>query len=140
MKKGIGPRQLGSPLKQTMSERAKAKYPQEKSKFEQIGKQGKTTLYSTKDFKDKDVTTQPPTQEGKIGRGWSQDPNWQADYGKGAEGAAFNEKTGQIGAVKRTTVKKPLGYTEEYREIEWDRRPKAGTVELPKKKGRILKK
>jgi len=140
MKKGIGPRQLGSPLKQTMSDRAKLKYKQEESKFEETGRKGGSTRYSTKDFKDPNVTIQPPTQEGKIGSGWASDPNWQADYGKGAEWVAFNEKTGQIGAVKRTTVKKPLGRTEEYREVEWDRRPKAGTIELPKKKGRILKK
>lgn len=140
MRKGIGPRQLGSPLKQTMSDRSRKAYKQEESKFEQIGKQGKATAYATKDFKDPNVTTQPPTQEGKIGKGWSQDPNFQADYGKGAEGVAFNEKTGKIGAVKTTTVKKPLGYSETYSEIEWDRRPKAGKVEVPRKKGRILKK
>lgn len=149
MRKGIGPNKLGapkgvgkmySPAKQTMSDRSRKAYKQEESKFEQIGKQGKTTMYSTKDFKDPNVTTQPPTQEGKIGRGWSQDKNWQADYGKGAEGVAFNEKSGRIGAVKTTTVKKPLGYSETYREIEWDRRPNVGKVEVPRKKGNILNK
>jgi hypothetical protein len=123
-----------------MSDRSRKAYKQEESKFEQIGEQGKATAYATKDFKDPNVTTQPPTQEGKIGKGWSQDPKFQADYGKGAEGVAFNEKTGRIGAVKTTTVNKPLGYKETYSEIEWDRRPKAGKVEVPRKKGRILKK
>jgi len=136
MKKGIGPRQLGSPLKQTMTEKSKKYYPQEESKYEQIGQKDKHSYYKSKELGGKDIVYGPPMQEGTMGPGFGGE-DWQPDYGKGAEGWVYNEKTGRLGAMTEKTVNKPLGYKETTYDVEWDRRPKAGKVEVPRKKGSI---
>jgi len=137
MKKGIGPRQLGSPLKQTLTEKSKKYYPQEKSKYEEIARDGKHSYYKSKELSGENIVTGPPLQQGEMGPGFGSDPNVQIDYGKGAERWAYDKKTGRIGAFTEKTVNKPLGYKETTYDVEWDRRPKAGKVEVPRKKGSI---
>jgi hypothetical protein len=143
MKKGIGPRGLGvSPLKQTMTEKSKKYYPEKESKWEQIGrsKDGKETAYRNKELGKNNITTGPPMEQGEMGPGFGSDPNFRVNYNKGAESWVYDNNTGRIGAMTRKTVDKGLGLSEEYYDVEWDRRPKGGKLELPRKKGRILKK